>query len=454
MGLGRRDAPGLGAATQGVSVLLDALDRARARAGSASALRHGTEVVSFDRVLSRVEERARQLAEPGKDRFVTLDAEDPIAFLVDFLAARLAARPALVNPPGTPSVLRARREESVRASAVRSDETVFFSSGSVGAGKAVPLSDSRLLFAALALPDGASILPEDRVAIGVPVGHVFGLVRGALNALAIGAEAVFWSPRRDPVGEASQWGATIALLSAPQIALSANREDPARLRGVLSGGAPVAERILRAVEARGAPVRLGWGLTETAGLGSRQRLDRPRRPGTVGPPAPGMRVEVVSADSGSRAPGETGEIRVAGPATFEGYLDAGEARPFDPSGHLRTGDLGYLDETGELVVRGRVAYAVRTRGRWVCAEELEAAAREHPGVSEAAAVPLPQRDSFALLLETAESSASFRRSMREFLVRRLPAFARPRTLIFRSEIPRGPGGKVDRPEAFRSIDGP
>lgn len=435
-----------------MSVLLETLARARSRAGSASALRHGAKVLSFERLLSRVEERAGVLAEPREDRFVTLDAEDPIVFLVDFLAARLAARPVLVHPPATPSVLRARREEAVRASAVRSDETVFFSSGSVGAGKAVPLSESRLLFAALAFPDGSSILPEDRVAVGVPVGHVFGLVRGALNALAIGAETVFWSPRRDPVGEGAQLGATIALLSAPQIALSAGREHPARLRGVLSGGAPVPERILRAVEERGAPVRLGWGLTETAGLGSRQRLDRPRRPGTVGPPAPGMRVEVVTGEGRTADPGETGEIRVGGHATFEGYLDAAETRPFDASGRFQTGDLGFLDETGELVIRGRAAYAIRARERWLCAEELEAAAREHPGVSEAAA--LPHGDSFALLLETADSSESFRRDMRFFLAGRLPSFARPKMLVCRPEIPRGPGGKVDRAAASRWIPAP
>ena len=435
-----------------MSALLETLARARSRAGAPSALRHGAEVLSFERLLSRVEERARVLAEPRENRFVTLDSEDPIAFLVDFLAARLAARPALVHPPATPWVLRARREQAVSAGAVRCDETVFFSSGSVGAGKAIPLSESRLLFAALAFPDGASILPEDRVAVGVPVGHVFGLVRGALNALAIGAETVFWSPRRDPVGEASRLGATIALLSAPQIALSAGREDPARLRGVLSGGAAVPERILRGVEARGAPVRLGWGLTETAGLGSRQRLDRPRRPGTVGPPAPGMCVEVVTAEGRTGGPGETGEIRIAGPATFERYLDAGETRPFDASGRLQTGDMGYLDETGELVVRGRAAYAIHARGRWVCAEELEAAAREHSGISEAAAIP--EGDSFALLVETADSTAAFRRDMRDFLVRRLPPFARPKLLVCLPRIPRGPGGKVDRAAASRQIPAP
>ncbi|MBC8647700.1 MAG: acyl--CoA ligase, partial [Thermoanaerobaculia bacterium] len=150
--------------------------------------------------------------------------------------------------------------------------------------------------------------------------------------------------------------------------------------------------------------------------------------------------------------GETGEIRIAGPATFERYLDAGETRPFDASGRLETGDMGYLDETGELVVRGRAAYAIRARDRWVCAEELEAAAREHPGISEAAA--LPEGDSFALLVETADSSAAFRRDMRAFLVRRLPSFARPKLLVCLPEIPRGPGGKVDRAAASRWIPAP
>jgi acyl-CoA synthetase (AMP-forming)/AMP-acid ligase II len=163
-----------------------------------------------------------------------------------------------------------------------------------------------------------------------------------------------------------------------------------------------------------------------------------------------MGLAAVGAEDAVAPPGGTGEIRVSGPAVFRGYLDAAETTPFDGSGRLRTGDLGYLDEAGELVVRGRAAYAIRIRGRWVCAEELEAAAREHPAISEAAAVP--RGESFALLLEARNATEPLLRDVRSFLARRLPSFARPKRLVWRREIPRGPGGKVDRAAAARSIE--
>jgi len=371
---------------------------------------------------------------------------------VDFFAARRSGRTAVIHAEGVPPRLRQEREERLAGLLPPlSSETVFFSSGSVSRGKAIPLSEDRLLISALAYPERTGIRAGDRVAVAVPVGQVFGFLRGIVNSLLVGAEVLFYSPRRDALGEADRLGATFVLLSPAQARLSAAASGALRLRGALTAGGPVAEAGAGMLESeRGVPLRFGYGLTETAALGSRQHFDRPRRPGSSGLPAPGVRIDVVRPDETPAETGETGEIRISGRNVFRGYADPAETAPFDAAGRLRTGDLGFLDEAGELHVRGREAASIRVRGRVLCAEEVEGAALEREGVSEAAAVSLGE--TFGLLLVAEDSSDAFLVEMREHLNHRLPRFAQPRRLRRVESLPRGPGGKLDRIAAAKCFE--
>jgi fatty-acyl-CoA synthase len=189
-------------------------------------------------------------------------------------------------------------------------------------------------------------------------------------------------------------------------------------------------------------VRGGYGLTESSGLGSRQRRDLPSRPGSCGEIAPGIEITIVREDESACVAGEPGEIRLRGAAVFEGYLSAADPDPFDAEGRLRTGDAGFLDEAGELCVRGRLAFALRAGDRLLCAEEVEAAIAEHPGVAEAAAAPWER--SFGVLVVVRDGSAALLDEIRAHAHRRLPSFARPRRLLPVSSIPRTASGKVDR----------
>lgn len=279
--------------------------------------------------------------------------------------------------------------------------------------------------------------------MAVTLGQIFGFIRGLVHSLLIGAEVLSYSPRRDPLGEAAAAGATFVLLSPAQARLSAEASGSLALRGALSGGGAMADAAARKIEAeRGVAVRLGYGLTESSGLGTRQHCDRPRRPGSSGPPAPGLTIDVVAPGGGAAARGETGEIRISGRAVFCGYADPSERSPFDEQGRLRSGDLGFFDEEGELHVRGREASSISAHGRYLCAEELEGAVLEKEGVAEAAAVPLG--NAFGLLLVAGDSSEAFLKEVREHLTRRLPLFARPRRVRRVEAIPRSPSGKVDR----------
>ena len=424
--------------------VLDVLRESARRFPGRTALRRGADALTYAGLLREIDARAAVLA--ARHGWEALDAADPIGFIIGFFAARAAGRGAIAHGAQIPVLLREKREALL--SGWRDEDgaprTVFFSSGSVGDGKPIPLGDRELLAAAGGYPSPIEIEPGDRVAVGVSTAHVFGFVRGTLHPLSLGAEVVYFTPRRDPLAEAEALGATLVLLAGPHVALSGRFSRAVRLRAVFSGGGTLAEEAVAAVEARrGVPVRLGYGLTETAGLGSRQRLSEKRRPGTSGRPAPGLSVSIVDPETGAELPpGRTGEIRLAGESVFGGYAVGPPPDPFDPLGRLATGDLGYFDEEGELVVRGRREFSIVMQGRTVCAEEIETAIGEHPSVSEVAVSP--HGEGFAVLFVPRPGEERGTDDIRAFVQRRLPAFARPKKVVAVEALPRNPSGKLDR----------
>ena len=424
------------------AVLAMLRDSAR-RFPNKTALRRGPDALTYDGLLREIEKRARRI---DRTEWVPLEAADPVAFVTSFFAARLAKTGAVAHGVQIPALLRERREALLARWRPAGEEsrTVFFSSGSVGDGRPVPLGDREILAAASGYPESTDIEPSDCVAVGVSPAHVFGFVRGTIHPLSIGAEIVFFSPRRDPLAEAEAIGGTLVLLPGPLVSLSGRPSRRVRLRAVFSGGGALSEEAVSAVEQRrGVPVRLGYGLTETAGLGSRQRLSLPRRPGTSGLPAPTLAISIGDFDSGVELPpGRTGGIRIAGTSVFGGYAGDESPNPFDERGRLETGDLGYFDEQGELVVRGRREFCIITQGRTLFAEEIEGAVGEHPGVLEVAVAP--HGDSFAVLFVAREGASALDAEIREFLQARLPAFARPRKVLSVEALPRHPSGKLDR----------
>ena len=111
---------------------------------------------------------------------------------------------------------------------------MFYSSGSVGHGRAVPLTEGNLGAAALAFESWGEVTAV--APIGLSPAQIFGFVRGALNALAVGAEAIFFVPGRDPLEDAAPSGATLALLPSALVALAARHASRPALRALQCGG--------------------------------------------------------------------------------------------------------------------------------------------------------------------------------------------------------------------------
>jgi long-chain acyl-CoA synthetase len=126
-----------------------------------------------------------------------------------------------------------------------------------------------------------------------------------------------------------------------------------QIQQAVSGAAPIASDVLEFFYACGVPVLEGWGMTETAAVGTVGTLDHFRF-GTVGRPMPGVEIRIDSED---------GEILIKGPNVFREYWRNPEATAETlVDGWLHTGDVGELDADGFLKITGRKKDIIITAG--------------------------------------------------------------------------------------------
>jgi len=151
-----------------------------------------------------------------------------------------------------------------------------------------------------------------------------------------------------------------------------------RTRRCASGAAPISPDLLRWFEAIGVHLLEGFGMTETSGVATVNTLAH-NKIGTVGLPSPGTQVRISP----------EGEIQVGGPAVFAGYWNLPEktAETMTEDGWLRTGDVGRLDNEGNLTITGRIKDILITAGgKNVTPAEIESKLKFSPYVADAVVI--------------------------------------------------------------------
>ncbi len=241
----------------------------------------------------------------------------------------------------------------------RAIHTVIYTSGTTGRPRAVSLSHGNHLASALASAAVLGVQPDDRWLSPLPVFHVGGLAV-LLRSAAYGTTAV--------LGEKFDPGITLASLVPTQLARvrESGFEAPAGLRAILLGGAPAPGELLEWAWARDLPVRLTYGMTEAA-----SQIATCEPGARVATPLPGVELRIAS----------DAEIQVRGPMVSAGALA--------DDGWLHTGDRGSIDADGRLTVEGRMKNLIVTGGENVAAEEVERVLLDHPAVTDAAVVGVP-----------------------------------------------------------------
>jgi O-succinylbenzoic acid--CoA ligase len=262
--------------------------------------------------------------------------------------------------------------------------TIIFTSGSTGVPKAALHTFGNHLHSALGSNANIALKPGDRWLHSLPLYHVGGL--SILFRCLLAGATVALPQHETPLGEAiAGLGAThVSLVSTQLSRLLREAADLTGLQAVLVGGGPVPPSLVDEALSRGLQVHTSYGLTEMASQ--------------VTTTPPGASLEELRT-SGRALPGrevslsERGEILVRGETLFAGYVEGEEVdRPVDEEGWFHTRDLGELDESGYLRVKGRMDNLFISGGENVQPEEIEEALCRLNGVDEAVVVPVPDEE--------------------------------------------------------------
>lgn len=231
----------------------------------------------------------------------------------------------------------------------------------------------------------------------------------------------------------------------------AGRYDLRSLRVCLSGASPLPADVQERFERlTGARISEGYGLTEAGPTTHCNPLHGEHPPGSMGLPFPDTEARVVDPDAGlEEVPvGETGELIVRGPQVMRGYWNNEEdTRAVLRDGWLYTGDLVRRDDRGYFYFVDRKKDIIKSRGETVYPREVEEVLRQHPAVSEAAVVGVPDHDYGEVIkayVVAKPGSFITEQGLIAHCAGLLARYKIPSGVEFRQELPRTVIGKVLR----------
>jgi long-chain acyl-CoA synthetase len=218
---------------------------------------------------------------------------------------------------------------------------------------------------------------------------------------------------------------------------------------ILSGSAPLAPELSEAFTARtGLVIHQGYGLTEAAPVVTSSLCSKEPNARSVGAALPGIEIRLADDQGVEPEEDDSGEIRIRGDNLFSGYWPDGTDGP-DADGWYPTGDVGYLDQDGDLFLVDRVKDLVIVSGFNVYPSEVEDVITELESVAQAAVIgvedELTGESVVAYVKPAGEVDADqLVEQVRAHCASRLAGFKQPRTIHVTHELPSTITGKVQK----------
>ena len=362
----------------------------------------------------------------------------------------------LAGADAAPADELARRE-----AAVHPDDTflLMYTSGTTGFPKGVMHCHNPIR----TITDAANRMgmsSRDVILMYLPLFHCFGLYEGPLMSWVTGARIVLTTM--------FDAGETLQLLESERATVmngfdahfydlchypAVDRTDRSSLRTILLAvGMASSEPVARLAQQKFCPTLSAWGMTEVGVGATRSFLDAPVDDRCIesGHPLPGYEFKVINPDTGAALPPSTpGELCVRGYAIMQGYYKRPEATAaaIDAEGWFHTGDVCTIRADGSIRFLGRYKDQIKVGGENVDPTEVEAFLLEHPAVSKAQVigVPDPRLSEVAcacIIVEPGQAVTDA--DLAAFCRGQMASFKIPRHLLIVDDYPMTSSGKVQK----------
>ncbi|MFE5094836.1 long-chain fatty acid--CoA ligase [Streptomyces sp. NPDC056638] len=332
---------------------------------------------------------------------------------------------------------------------------IMYTSGTTGRSKGAVLTHGNIVWNSLNVLVDTDLAGDEVALVAAPLFHTAALNMSCLPTLLKGGtvllESSFDADRSLRLVERHRvtcmFGVPTmydAMAAAPGWAGA----DLSSLRTLLCGGAPVPSRTARAYLDRGLAFVQGYGMTETApGALVLDRADSLSHAGSAGVPHFFTDVRVLRPSGEEAAPGEKGEVVVAGPNVTPGYWNLPEATAaaFLDGGRFRSGDVATVDADGYVRLVDRLKDVIISGGENIYPAEVEDALLGHPDVAEAAVIGVPDPkwgEVGRAVVVPHPGAALTAEELIAHLEGRLARYKIPRSVVLVPELPRNAAGKL------------
>lgn len=359
----------------------------------------------------------------------------------------------VLSPDFTPEEWVTEHKESVKPAQMFG---YFFTSGTTGSPKIVPLKRRQMLYAAQASKQNLQPRRNHLWLLCLPLHHIGG-ISVILRSLLYGS-GIYRMDTFDPAKTTALISQYKQLVAASMVPTMLNRlmkrNDFAahdNFQAILLGGGPIAPSPIDECFNRGIPIITSYGMTESCAqiaanpLKTVGDLSRPKE--SVGKIFDPNNIDIRNEEGQSVGPSVSGQIWLKGPQIFDGYLNKNNAEYFDSEGWFNTGDYGYLNEQNELFIEARRTDLIISGGENISPIEVENALKALPNIEEAAVVGLPDEEwgqKVVAIVTTTNNQKIKSGAIQKLLKDHLQSFKIPKEIIKVDSIPLSQTGKIRR----------
>ncbi|WP_018924367.1 class I adenylate-forming enzyme family protein [Salsuginibacillus kocurii] len=345
---------------------------------------------------------------------------------------------------------------------------ILYTSGTTGRPKGVMITHQSVSKCALAVVEEMQCTDKDVFLVPAPLFHIFGIACNLIAAVGAGARMVLmekFKPRQaleliEQEQVTVQQGVPTMFLKEIEVD-GFEQYNLSSLRTGMVGAAPISPEQMKKIRKKmNFHLCQSFGSSETSGGVTINKIndDETEILETVGKPFQGIQLKIVDEQREKLPVGYTGEIAVNSFGNMKGYykMPVKTAEILDNEGWYYTGDLGAIDERGNLRLVGRVKEMIVRGGFNIYPQEIEALLHKHDSISTAAVIGLPDEtlgEVVCAVIQLRLGEKMTEAEVKDYVSAHLAVYKTPASIIFTDHLPMTASGKIQKGKLREQISG-